>query len=208
MGAKYWDMGSLNTNWYMIQLIRDMGSIPESGGSPGEGNGSPPQYSCLENSVDRGAWQATAHGVIKLDMTERTHTGIMSSETPWSKDKILAGSSGMWRKSLYPFSPRWSEVKNTFTASSVRWGSRWESGRKNDEQTLWNGIILAKICDSLPSLTTSRGFYLYICLLSLQWPKESQIQPPNSWAARTISTSTSISAVLALLALSLCLSYY
>ena len=39
----------------------DPGSIPESGRSPGEGNGNPPQYSCLENPMDRGAWQATVH---------------------------------------------------------------------------------------------------------------------------------------------------
>ena len=43
------------------------GSIPESGRSPGEGNDYPLQYSCLENSTDRGAWQATVHGV---DVTE------------------------------------------------------------------------------------------------------------------------------------------
>ena len=41
------------------------GSIPESGRSPGEGNGYPLQYSCLENSMDRGAWWATVHGVAK-----------------------------------------------------------------------------------------------------------------------------------------------
>ena len=43
----------------------DLGSIPGSGRSPGEGNGNPLQYSCLENCMDRGAWQATAHGVAK-----------------------------------------------------------------------------------------------------------------------------------------------
>ena len=43
----------------------EMGSIPGSGRSPGEGNGNPLQYSCLENSMDRGAWQATVHGVVK-----------------------------------------------------------------------------------------------------------------------------------------------
>ena len=43
----------------------DPGSIPGSGRSPGEGNGNPLQYSCLENSMDRGAWQATVHGVAK-----------------------------------------------------------------------------------------------------------------------------------------------
>ena len=43
----------------------DMGSISGLGRSPGEGNGSPLQYSCLENSMDRGTWQATVHGVTK-----------------------------------------------------------------------------------------------------------------------------------------------
>ena len=43
----------------------DAGSIPGSGRSPGEGNGKLLQYSCLENSMDREAWQATVHGVSK-----------------------------------------------------------------------------------------------------------------------------------------------
>ena len=43
----------------------DLGSIPESGRSPGEGNGNPLQYSCLENPMDGEAWWATVHGVAK-----------------------------------------------------------------------------------------------------------------------------------------------
>ena len=43
----------------------DKGLIPESGRSPGEGNGNPLQYSCLGNSMDRGAWRATVHRVAK-----------------------------------------------------------------------------------------------------------------------------------------------
>ena len=43
----------------------DAGLIPGSGRSPGGGHGNPLQYSCLENPMDRGAWQATAHGLIK-----------------------------------------------------------------------------------------------------------------------------------------------
>ena len=52
------------------------GSVPESGRSLGEGNVNPLQYSCLENSMDRGAWQAIVHGVTRaLDMVEQlTHT--------------------------------------------------------------------------------------------------------------------------------------
>ena len=41
---------------------RDVGSIPESGRSPGGGNGNLLQYSCLENPMDRGVWWATVHG--------------------------------------------------------------------------------------------------------------------------------------------------
>ena len=43
----------------------DLGSVPGSGRSPGEGNGTPLQHSCLENPTDRGAWWATVHGVAK-----------------------------------------------------------------------------------------------------------------------------------------------
>ena len=43
----------------------DPGWISGSGSSPGEGNGYPPQYSCLENSMDRGAWWVTVHGITK-----------------------------------------------------------------------------------------------------------------------------------------------
>ena len=45
--------------------VGDPGSIPGLGRSPGEGNGNPLQYSCLENPMDRGTWRATVHGVAK-----------------------------------------------------------------------------------------------------------------------------------------------
>ena len=48
-----------------IYYAGDLGSIPESGRSPGEGNSNPLQCSCLENTMDRGAWQGTVHGVTK-----------------------------------------------------------------------------------------------------------------------------------------------
>ena len=44
---------------------RELGSVPGSGRSPGEGNGNSIQYSCMENSTDREAWWATVHGVTK-----------------------------------------------------------------------------------------------------------------------------------------------
>ena len=54
--------------------IRDLGLIPGSGRSPGGGHGNPLQYSCLENLMDREAWQATAYRVAKSDMNKATHT--------------------------------------------------------------------------------------------------------------------------------------
>ena len=57
----------------------DLGSVTESGRSPGVGNGNSLQYFCLENSMDRGAWWATVHGVARIRhnlVTTHTHTQI------------------------------------------------------------------------------------------------------------------------------------
>ena len=58
---------------------RDPGSIPGLGRSPGEGNGNPLQYSCLENPMDRGAWYATVHGVAK----SQTRLSDLTLLIPW-----------------------------------------------------------------------------------------------------------------------------
>ena len=50
----------------------DFGLVPGLGRSPGEGNGSPLHYSCLENPMDRGAWWATVSGVVESDTTKHT----------------------------------------------------------------------------------------------------------------------------------------
>ena len=54
--------------------VGDLGLIPGLGRSPEGGHGKPLQYSCLENSMDRGAWWATVQGVTELDMTEQLST--------------------------------------------------------------------------------------------------------------------------------------
>ena len=61
-----------STSAYNTGNMRDVGLIPGLGRSPGEGNGYPLQYSCLENLLDRGAWQAIVHGVLEADTTEAT----------------------------------------------------------------------------------------------------------------------------------------
>ena len=54
---------------------RDEGSIPGSGRSPGEGHGYSLRYSCLENPMDREAWQAAVHGVVRSQTQLRMHAG-------------------------------------------------------------------------------------------------------------------------------------
>ena len=65
--------------------VGDWDLIPRSGRIPGGGNGNPLQYSCLENPMDRGTWQATVHGVTESDMTEQlthTHKLLLSDPKP------------------------------------------------------------------------------------------------------------------------------
>ena len=71
----------------------DPGLIPGLGRSPGEGNGNPFQYSCLENSMDRGAWWATVHGCKDLDTTEWLTLALHPIVTP------LASSDAPFRNS-------------------------------------------------------------------------------------------------------------
>ena len=79
----------------------EAGSIPGPGRSPGVGNDNPLQYSCLENPMDRGAWQATVHEVRESDMTERlTHTFTIART--WKQRKCP--STKEWiKKTWYQF---------------------------------------------------------------------------------------------------------
>ena len=57
----------------------DLGSIPGSGRSPGEGNGNPLQYFCMENPMDRGAWWVTVHRAAKSQTRLRTYSANIIS---------------------------------------------------------------------------------------------------------------------------------
>ena len=74
-------MDSLKCNDDYVNNAGDPGSIPGLGRSPGEGNGNPLQYSCLENPMDREAWQATAHGVAKSQTQLSNFTFTFMSTT-------------------------------------------------------------------------------------------------------------------------------
>ena len=71
----------------------DVGSIPGSGRSPGEGNGNPLQYACLENPMDRGACWATVHGVAKI-WARLSDWNWSHGEHRWEREAILDVSSG------------------------------------------------------------------------------------------------------------------
>ena len=84
--------------------IKDAGLVPGLGGSPGEEDGNPLQYSCLGNSMDRGAWWATVYGIAEsqtqlsdfaftftfhfhaLEKEMATHCSILAWEIPWTEE--------------------------------------------------------------------------------------------------------------------------
>ena len=82
--------------------VRDLDLIPGWGRSPGGGNGNPLQYSCLENSIDRGAWWATVHGVTKSQtwlndwVCTHAHTHTHSKLMQWSKKWWLLKNLFIW----------------------------------------------------------------------------------------------------------------
>ena len=83
--------------------VGDLGSIPGSGRSPGEGNGNPLQYSCLENPMDGGTWWATVHGVAKSrtrlsDFTYLLKDGV--AKNGYHENTVVWDVSSGWRVSL------------------------------------------------------------------------------------------------------------
>ena len=91
------ESGQLSDFHFYFHNAEDMDSIPGSGRSPGEGNGNPLHYSCLGNSIDRGAWQATVHGSQKsrTQLSNWAHTHIQPITmarpfpTQWWNDREL-----------------------------------------------------------------------------------------------------------------------
>ena len=83
------------------------GSIPGSGRCPGEGNGNPPQYSCLGNPVDRGAWWATVHGVSYSLTWLNTHSESQLWRS-WARVEICEGLSS--KKGRKWFTRDWKTV--------------------------------------------------------------------------------------------------
>ena len=84
----------------------DLSLIPGSGRSPGEGNGNPLQYSCLENPMDGGAWWATVHGVAKSRtwLSNFTFTFFFQGQSPFSPNSTTL----CWFQNYFKWNFIWS----------------------------------------------------------------------------------------------------
>ena len=105
---------------------RDAGSIPGWGRSPGGGHGNPPLCSCLENPMDRGAWQAMVHGVTRSQTRLKrlcTHTSVFRSDTciPFTRRSVSLNSV----------------FKDTFVPSRIFLNNRagWNQSHARNQQT-------------------------------------------------------------------------
>ena len=123
---------------------RDAGSIPGSGRCPGGGNGSPLQCSCLGNPMDRGAWQATVHGVIRVkhDLATKSPANTIHMPPP-SRDPVPPGlSRASWAVQQLP-------------ASQPRHGCTCQHYRPHRLQPLLpfcGHMSILFICVSIPAL--------------------------------------------------------
>ena len=105
-----------------VYNVGDLGLIPGSGRSPGEGNGNPLQYYCLKNPMDRGAWWATVHGVAKRRKQLSNFTSLWASLVA-QRLKHLPAMQETWVQSSGQEDPL--EKKMETNSSILAWRIPW-----------------------------------------------------------------------------------
>ena len=114
--------------------VGDIGLIPGLGRSPGEGHGNPLYYSCLENSVDRGAWRATVHGVAK----NRTRLSWLSTHTQTRALHMISSPLVIkWKLSLLAYTdsaPAWPHRYLSLT--TLPWTTNLHETKGNDHRSI------------------------------------------------------------------------
>ena len=183
---------------------RDSSSSPGLGGSPGEGNGSPLQYSCLENPMDRGAWWATVHGVAKnqprlsmpchakyaLDSVLRTPHVVLVRVFQRNLNFCRKGDPfrGFKGGSCLTF---WNELSKETQADKARdfigkghLGSEQEGeGTQEDCSDTWLTVLGFTAMGLVSSLTLANCSYSGFFLVAHVWPSQDGCQWGGFWEA-------------------------
>ena len=150
----------------------DMGSIPGLGRFPGEGNGNPLQYSCLENPVDRGAWWATVHGLTTVghDLVTKPHYGFpqdIKCSSPCSAWELVY--SGYMHTFLY------IQLSMFYVNQSwyVQWNmvpveGRWGKKSVSQHEKIWLTLLWC-----LYNVTYFNSYFL--CFISISMPLQCSV---------------------------------
>ena len=162
---------------------RDVGLIPGSGRSPGEGNGYPLQYSCLLNSMDRGAWWATVDGVAKSQTQLNCWAHTSDPISKYLLEKwIHVYTKDYWNfhtNFLFIIAPNWGK-KTPIRPSTAQWINKFysifmvefHSGNKMKQTFAATNMLLihATMCVNLKStVLNERSFHLYESLKKAKW---------------------------------------
>ena len=163
----------------MVKNVGDLGLIPRSGRSPEEGNGSTHQYSCLENSTDRGAWWATVHGVA----TSRTQ---LSNQLP-TLSTCHVPSSFIY--SYHPYNIQWHSFWEAIE-SLCNWTTWFEYYEPCHLQAVWLWAkYLTALC--LSSLSLSLFFFFWprrtACWILVPWPDQRSSNRARTLALKALS---------------------
>ena len=133
--------------------VEDLGSVPGLGRSPGEGNDNPLQYSCLENSMDRGAWWLQSTGLQELDTTERLWLLLQKTFQECEKQQALTRDSYVLSlpPPRFPFQPK---------------GRAWVRRREGKVEGQWEKTVRDPKAQKTRALPPEPHATLFIALLA------------------------------------------